>query len=399
METVGHPFAPSNGVTGAGIRACGCCIAPDVFDLPVSGEFVSPTADPAPWYEATDERSPHYLGALLLSWKETQPYLREQLETRIGGRSKAPKLNRKEVNVRFLLVVDDACAIPFAKAQFLQTITMASVEEGPCSLPQLRWHECKNPGDCDDPDYSIRGFPLAIATKIEWVEEEIPSCLGLIAEVTFTSELPWVYELTPEVIVEDLTIIAGVDYCTLCPDVCPDVTDECINENVGTIVDPPVVAVSGAFCEPASLYTNSFAVADSTDIGDDTLEIIVTVGSTAMRNLRIKAWPNPLGLSDPEDFLCVTPDFDIGLPGPFPAGSIITIDGKSRTSTLICDGVSQNGRNWIESPDGTPFTWPDVTTDGLLIVLESSAMQTNDFVPHTASDATVTINLYHRELR
>lgn len=398
LDNSDHPFSPNRNVSGS-FNTCGCCITPDAFDLPASGEFVSPAADPAPWYNAADERSDHYFGALILSWKETQPYLREQLETRIGGRAKAPKLNRKEVNVRFLLVVDDACAIPFAKAEFLQTLTMASVEEGPCSLPQLRWHECKNPGNCGDPDYSIRGFPLAVATKVEWVEDEVPSCLGLIAEVTFTAELPWVYELTPEVLVEDLTIIAGVGFCTLCPDTCPPESTECVNENAATIVDPPAVTVDGNFCEPAFLYTNTFVVADSVDIGDDTLEIIVSIGSTPMRNLRIKAWPNPLGLSSAEDFLCETPDFDIALPGPFPADSIITIDGKSRSSTLICNGVTQNGRNWIESPDGNPFSWPDVSTDGLLIVLESSAMETNTGVPHTASDAKVTVNLYHRELR
>lgn len=399
LQNANHVFGPGIGAPNAGFNVCGCCITPDNDELPASGRFVSPVADPAPWYSASDPRSAHYFGAMIMSWTETQPYLRETLETRIGGKAKSPKLNRKEVVARFLLAVDDGCAIPFAKAHFLQRLTCAGSDEGACGLPQLQWHECKNPGNCNSPDYAIRGFPRAAATKVTWLDDEVPSCLGVIAEVTFSSELPWVYELCPVTVVSDYTITAGTSFCNICKETCPDDPDPCVNENTATIVDPPVVPLTGSFCEPAALYTNTFTIADSADIGDDTLEIIVDVGSYPMRNLRIKAWPNPLGYTSPDELRCTDACFDIALPGPFPAHSRITIDGKSRKSTLYCNNTTQNGRNWIESPDGNPFSWPDVGCDGLLVVLESSAMTTAGGVPHTAGDAKITVNLYHRELR
>ena len=399
LQTANHIFAPGVGAPNAGFSACGCCITPDEEEMPESGKFVSPAADPAPWYSASDPRSAHYFGPMILSWKESQPYLRETLETRVGGKTKSPKLNRKEVVVRFMLCVDDACAIPFAKAHFLQRLTCTSSIEGACGLPDLEWHECYNPSDCNGTDYAIRGFSRAAATSIVWEEDEIPSCLGIIAEVTFTSELPWVYESCPTPVVADLPIVAGESFCNICKPECPIDEDPCVNTCGAGVVEPFRVNLRGCYCEPASLYRNCFTVTKDPRIGEGTLEIIVNVGSGIMRNLRVRAWPNPFGFTSGDDFLCVPPCFDIALAGPFPAYSVITIDGKARKSLLKCNNGTQNGRTWIESPDGQPFTWPDVGCDGLIVCLDASAMTTAEGVSHTADDATLTINQFHRELR
>lgn len=399
LEYANHVFAPGVGGPNSGFTACGCCISPDLDEVPVGG-FKSPKLDPAPWYSASDPRSEHYFGPMLLSWTESQPYLRETIETRVGGKAKSPKLKTKDVVARFLLNVDDACAIPFAKTHFLQRLICASTDQGACGLPSLEWHECYNPSNCNSPDYAIRGLPRAAATSVTWIDDEIPACLGTIAEVVFSSELPWVYEMCPdEIVVDEYPIVAGVSACNICIDECPPVEDPCVNECTPSIVEVPSVLVTGCYCEPASIYRNAFIVNPDSKVGDGTLEISVYTGSHPMRNLRVRAWPNPLGLTTFEEVRCTDPCFDIALPGPFPGDSTIVIDGKSRLSTLACNGGVQNGRSWIESPNGQPFNWPDIGCDGLLVVMDSSAMVTAAGVPHTADDAIITVKKFHRELR
>jgi hypothetical protein len=379
---------------------CSCCIELDGDDLPASGSFVSPVADPAPWYNADDPRSQHYLGAMIYDqWKESQPYSRETIDTGTGGRAKKAKLQRKEILVRFILLVDDCCAIPFAKATFLDQFICATSAEGACELPALHWHECYNTADCGDNQHSIRGFPRAAPTSVVWIDDEIDCCIGTIAEVTFTSELPWVYEVCPEVITTDYPIIGGDVECNICKPDCPPPSVACEPPCSPFAIDIPVDKLESCFCEPPAIYSNCFAIAPDNRIGDSTLVVKIYTGSSPLRNFRVKAYANKFGATNPEYFKCEEPCIDMAIAGPVPAYSIIEINGMTRDVWITCNNFRANARNWVESGDGGPFSWPDISCDGLLICLEGSGVEPEGQAPHTAADASISIDRYHRELR
>lgn len=400
LKSANHTFSDPMCINTDVFNNCSCCITPDMDDYPSSGQFVSPVADPAPWYNPDDPRSQHYLGAMIYDqWKESQPYIRETIDTTTGGKTKRGKLKRKEIVARFILLVDDCCAIDFAKATFLNQFLCASTASGACELPSLIWHECYDSNNCDETSHSIRGFPRAAMTSINWIDDEIECCLGTIAEVTFSSELPWVYEMCPENIVTDLPIIAGEDVCKFCEEDCPEVEDPCVNQCLPLNINIPKVTLETCYCEPISIYRNCFAIPPDGRIGESTLKITINTGSGIMRNFRIKAYANKFGFTDPTYFRCETPCIDIAVAGPIKANSILEIDGVTRDVWLTCNNQKSSGRNWVESTDGSPFSWPDIACDGLLVCLESSAVVTSLGVAHTAPDATISIERLHRELR
>ncbi len=397
---VNHAISDSLCTPGAIVSSCTCCVNPDPDDLPASGEFVSPMADPAPWYNALDPRSQHYFGAMIVSWKESQPYLREAVDTTTGGRTKRAKLQRKEVVVRFMLVVDDCCAIDFAKAYFLNQFICASSGVGACALPPLHWHECYNKDNCQDFQHSMRGFSGAALTGLQWLDDEMSCCLGVIGEATFAAEFPWVYEVCPENIVTDQLIINGEPQCNFCKqDPCPEPAEACPNPCLPLAIDIPAVEFDVCYCEPFTSYRNCFTFMGDTRIGESTFIIKIFTGSSPMRNFRLRGWANPLGLTDPDLFYCQDTCFDYAFAGPIPANATIEIDGVNREIWITCNNVRSNGRSWVESLDGSPFQWPDVTCNGLLVCLDASAVTPLNGTPHTAADATVTIDRYHREIR
>lgn len=400
MSTVNHPLSQGACLVGSAMQPCSCCVTPDEDDLPVSGSFVSPVLDPAPWYNVNDPRSGHYLGAMIYDeWTESQPYVRETVATTAGARAKRAKLQRKEVLARFILMVDDACAIDFAKAWFLNQFICSTEGGGACELPSLHWHECYDTADCNDNQHSIRGFPRAAVTNLDWIEDEIDACMGIIAEVTFAAEYPWVYEVCPETVVEDLLIIAGDSACTICEDPCPTLPDPYENPCSPLTIVLPEVQLDSCYCQPPGIYKNCFKIDEDGRIGESTLEIVIDAGSSIMKNFRIKGWANPLGTEDPDYFRCVDPCIDIGVAGPLAPYSKMRIDGTTRDVTITRNNTTVSGRNWVESGDGSPFSWPDISCSGLFLCLEASAVENDDGTVHTAPDATISIYRYHRELR
>jgi hypothetical protein len=393
-----HIMAPNACGPGSGIvGTCDCCVEQtDESDAVIVYE--DPINDPAPWYSPNDPRSGYYLGAALYSWDESQPYIRETVDSLVGSKAKGAKLRKKEIVARFILAVSDACAVPFAKAYFMSQITCASSDDGSCGLPPLEWHECYTPTDCDDTAHAFRGLPRTAVTSVEWLDDEIEACLGVVAEVTFASELPWVYELCPDSVTENLNIVGGEPFCNFCGPACPEASDPCENPCFTDIVVPPSEIPQGCYCEPIEVYKNCFNIRRGGRIGEDTLKITVYTGQFPLSSLRIQGWANPLNVDDSSVFECVDPCLDIAIPGPIPAFSTLVIDGMTRRALLTCNNNTQNGRSWIESPDGAPFQWPDVGCDGLMLCLTSNAATVNG-VPQTAADATISIERYHRELR
>lgn len=397
-KTVGHAIADPIYNPVSTMNSCNCCVTPSEEELPAGGAFVSPISDPAPWYEPTDPRSGHYLGAMIRSWKESQPYLREAVDTTTGGRTKRAKLQRKEIAAQFVLFVDDPCAIEFAKTYFLNQFVCNSSSD-PCSLPTLEWHECYNPSSCDSDVHSMRGLVGVSLSSLNWLEDEIPSCYGIVCDVVFAAEKPWTYEMCPENIVEDLVIVTGEEICNICEDPCPALSTACENPCLPLAISIPKVEFSTCYCEPWAVKRQSFAINADPRTGESTLDISIFTGSYDMRNFRIKGWSKQTGSIDPNDYRCEDPCIDIVVPGPLPANSVIEVDGVTQEIWVTCNNVKQSGRSWVETPDGSPLTWPDISCDGLVIVLEASALVTAGGVPHTAPDATITIDRYHRELR
>lgn len=96
------------------------------------------------------------------------------------------------------------------------------------------------------------------------------------------------------------------------------------------------------------------------DAAQRVLIVEVYTGSRPMRCLQVEWFTNPLGAPCEEltaDLCAQCATFQIGY---LPAGTRISIDGRTRTAVVDCPGVAgaADATAFLRTPDGTPYTWP-----------------------------------------
>ena len=128
--------------------------------------------------------------------------------------------------------------------------------------------------------------------------------------------------------------------------------------------------------------------------------LVVGVGSSTLRNLRLKVYerrfgdtqtaPTPGGTWDAEHWECDRLLSTIDVP-QLPAGATLSIDTRSNLATLVlADGEQLAGERFISGADGAPLGWPEPTACADLLVV---VMADPD---NTAADATISAGAAER---
>jgi len=167
------------------------------------------------------------------------------------------------------------------------------------------------------------------------------------------------------------------------------------------IVPPDAFAgFTSCYCEPwasfraCCTYDNPYLWNEATSV------IQVKAGSGEIRNMKIEAYRNPWGAQgvacpcDPNDefWKCREPCSTLYIP-QLPSGATITIDSRIRVAEVtFAGGKATNGLRYIESADGRPFDWFDVSQCAQLCIVVAADCTT------IAEDAQVSVGFVSRYL-
>lgn len=185
---------------------------------------------------------------------------------------------------------------------------------------------------------------------------------------------------------------AQCDDCGNCPD---DADFPCYDDpfcpQPSPPPQPPIPTSVCAPCAPPFVKRLSCQV-DRTSIKDwfdAVVNVEVYSGARPIRNLRILAYPNPLGLDVDQFADC---DACAGFAIRYiPCESVMTVDGACRTAVITCpESTATDADGNLIAIDGTPFNYPVLSCTSWLVVVEADA-------DGIADDAWVTIDIQPRE--
>jgi len=167
------------------------------------------------------------------------------------------------------------------------------------------------------------------------------------------------------------------------------------------IVPPnPFDGFESCYCEPWASFRACCTYDNPFQWNEATSFIEVRAGSREIRNMKIEAFRNPWGAQgvacpcDPNDefWRCKEPCTSLLIP-QLPSGSRITIDSRTRVvEVTFAGGKRANGLRFIESADGRPFDWFDISQCAQLCVVVAADCTT------IAEDAQVSIGFVNRYL-
>jgi len=167
------------------------------------------------------------------------------------------------------------------------------------------------------------------------------------------------------------------------------------------IVPPdPFTGFESCYCEPWATFRACCTYRNPFQWNEATSFIEVKAGSKEIRNMKIEAYRNPWGPQgvpcpcDPNDefWRCREPCSTLLIP-QLPVGSTITIDSRIRVAEVtFAGGRSVNGLRYIESADGRPFDWFDISQCAELCIVVAADCVT------VADDARVSIGFVNRYL-
>lgn len=221
-------------------------------------------------------------------------------------------------------------------------------------------------------------------SSLTWIQSDIDSIRLSISDSTSTTI---VYEAYIDV---KYNLVSNDD----CVD--PDcVTDsDCSDDEIGCpkAVLPVIPAfVDGCFCDPlVPIQTCCEIPSDAFGQFFDGAPVIeIFSGSSVMRSTTIRFFDNPQGLPccDAAENPCR--DCDSLQIRYIPASSTLTIDGTTRTVTLLCPGSTE--AILADHLTVTPFTWPILQCVDFCICTETDGAT-------VADDATVSILVTPREM-
>lgn len=344
------------------------------------GEFTTPAADDAPWYDPAVPESADVLGVWLEEVRLSVPWKRDATDALRGAALGPGRFGGRELQLAGWVYTRSAAATAYARNWLFEVLAGAGCEDG-CDLPDAQVALYCDP---ERPDAGARTLKRVGLTAFDpEIEPEFPRACGLKFEATLTAEVPELF-LEPERVADvELAIDLEATVCTICSP-CPEPTaSPC---RCGGLADPVRVVPQP---DPASLYclpseVSRFAVQlPAPHYWRDATAIVRVEAGTwpgeparpGLANLRIRGWQNPAGLADPALFDCQEPCLDVEV-GCIPAGSALVIDGTTRTATLECGLEELNGYAYLSSAGGRRFSWPDVSCYGLLLVVEADPYNT-----------------------
>lgn len=187
------------------IPECFCSVLPaDVCDacavgpVPVAA-YVSPTADPAPWYDPVnpDPDAANFLGAWVTDVQVGPAYDRNVYNAaRTGGRLGPQRLNVREITVTVTLWGATCCGARYG-IKYLNEALRAWCSD--CELSELTYMPCCPPdGTTDFRDYAKRMLGVGTTSGLEITRRDGPGCCSTCAPIiegvfTITASYPWEY--------------------------------------------------------------------------------------------------------------------------------------------------------------------------------------------------------------
>lgn len=356
--------------------------------------FETPALDDAPWYDPAVPESADVLGVWLEEVRLGVPWSRNATPAMRGASLGPGRFGGRELQLAGWVYTRSAAATAYARNWLFEVLAGAGCEDG-CDLPDAQVALYCDP---ERPDSGARTLKRVGLTAFDpGIEPEFPRACGLKFEATLTAEVPDLF-LEPDRVADvELEIDPETTVCTICSP-CPEpVPAPCacggLGEPVRVVPQPDPAAV---YCLPPEVSRFCSQVPAPHFWRDATAIIRVEAGTwpddlarPGLANLRLRGWPNPAALTDPALFDCQEPCLDVEV-GCIPPGSVLTIDGTTRSALLECGREELNGYAYLSSAGGRRFSWPDVSCYGLFVCVEADPA-------NTAPGARLTIDFVLRE--
>ncbi len=353
----------------------------------------TPEGIEAPWYDPLVPDSADVLGIVVESMRLSSPWRREFQSNGYSSVASSGGYDTRELVVTGWFLTRSCCATEYARQWLFSALAQPQLCSATCELPSATIRTC---------DWrTLRGAGLV---DFEWsTDPDFACCYGAKFSFTMQFEEPFLFA-EPDMPIFDAELASGTEVCIMCEDFpCPENIDSSMATIQYTCDDCPITTVCcecGAcndclncldcdplqdafaqnpvsdYCAPPSVF-RSCATFIPKDWESATPVLTVNVGpelypgGPGLRNLRLRAWPNPLGL-DPGDraFSC---DPCIALEiSCLPANSTFVFDGTTRQAYVVCGGVKQNAYKYLSSNSG-PVVWPIVQCTPLMFCIESDS--------------------------
>lgn len=360
----------------------------------LAGDFTTPADDLAPWYDPARPESADVLGFYITELIVAPTYSRQMRARQHGGSLGAARFGPREVQVTGWCYTRTERANEYAKSWLFEALVAGSCN-GDCGLPDLLMYRTCCGEDNTGELRTLKRVGLVSPPK-DLEANKFPKRAGFKFEYTLSAEVPHVF-LTPEAVAGGLIMDPDgepeCNICAPCPAPGPSVC------TCGNLAAPQRIVTrddsDDTWCQPALVRRRYIPVAAAQ--GWDTAAAIigVTAGSVAatsgwvgLKNLRILAFQNPLGLTGPElvdgetvidyadYFRCQEPCMSIEV-SCLPAGAELVIDAAARTATLTCGNVTGSGYPYLSSRNGAAFAWPELDCSGLMLVIEADEYNTS----------------------
>lgn len=409
-------------------EGCGC---PELNLILGDDNYVRPDLDPTPpdWVDANVPESYEFAGLLITNIEGLDAAPRSRVTTeRIGDGSVIgrARIGARVITVTGLLIGSSCCGIDYGM-RWLSSALNGSLNCGGsgCGGCDLVYLTCC-PDICEDsPDYvshadcaadywrTLRDVALIEGpTATGYVGGACSCCNACPArEVQFTLMAGRPHALRDAVVVvegetwddddpeTDCTEWSNADDCEDETESCTPDTTSCLDEALAAIgcatTSPPELPTptNPCVCTPLTRRRHCIDIPSSvlTPIWSDVVtDIEIYAGSLALKGVRIRFYPNPLG-RDIEDLdacaFCAEVNMSV-----VPAYTTLRVDSTRRRITVMCPGsdeVSAGGA--VTGADGGVFDWPvlDCGTPYLMCVEADSAT--------IADDAAITVRVHSRE--
>lgn len=423
-----------------GLQISGGCACPRIRELIGcdNSPYSSPLSDPAPWYDAAVPESADFAGFLTTEFKGLgSVYTRENVDKLTGGavlgrlRPKSRTLiwtgylfGRSECAVQYGLrwltanikgtdcscggeeldvmiccpdltedppistcvslpsIAQPTACSPFTEPNAFRTLKKVGLIDGPNIQSQRRIGCGSNCGNssCKQDDSIILGVEFTLVAGNPYLY----GCpVTVMSKQRFPDTIPcsWV------------KVLDGGSTAACITPVCPPTvtcitTDDACQQAVLPVIPPfkdkcfcdPIVPLQLCCPVPADTFGQFFEGAPV---------IQIYSGAKSMRATTIRFFANPQGLdcADIASNPCLNCDeLQIRY---IPAGSTLTIDGTTRTITVLCPNSTES--LIADNLTVTPFAWPILQCIDYCICIETEGVQ-------VAPNATVTIAIVPREV-
>lgn len=405
---------------------CSCIAAAAVGD----GPYVSPAADPAPWYDPDEPDSARFGGVWIeeIAGLADSP-LSRQTTQRLGDGAVVSRGRRtdKTLSVTAWLFAADCCAADYGLRWLTAALTSScsscggdevcflsccpsAVPEGTTGAvlgPDGQWWDTpsrtrtltggavlsgptllQRAQGCGSAPCGEDGAAMRPMYRVQWVMSTDPCVWRQPVEVL--AEGFWPLPTGDE----PCQITFSVDCCDVTRPGCtctgPCQSNPACPAPAAPPVPPPLTP--SCVCIPFQVVRQCVDITPDVVPTWEEASLLITVrsGSEDMRNLAIQVWPNPLD-RDP-DQLGECQACGVYYVSYIPADSVLTIDGRTCTASVMCPGnASRNAAPEVYGSLGGPMSCTTLSC-GIRYTICADVD-----IHHVAPDATLSVSVVRCE--